>query len=97
MSGRCKVKDCNGPVFCKGFCRKCYMRFRNGVIDERGKFLHKLYHSNYTVCKIKGCSNKIGNDGSKRHGLCGKCKAQVRLGIMDKEGNKLREKYVRVL
>ena len=73
----CKVKDCGREIHSRGFCTRCYMRFRTGLIDFEGKQLKPRYgHVKEVPCKI--CGELVGAGGSKKAELCLKHYAQRR-------------------
>lgn len=37
MKGECPTKDCARPLYCKGLCRRCYNKMRNGIEPGTGK------------------------------------------------------------
>jgi hypothetical protein len=56
----CKIKDCEGALNAKGFCRKHYIRWKNF-----GDPMYERVAAKYTQCRIEGCAGL-----TKARGLC---------------------------
>ena len=57
--GCCKVSSCDKKQVSKGYCSKHYQHYRNGNLDEKGKWLKSESVTQPNVeCKVAGCDKK---------------------------------------
>lgn len=104
MDKTCKVQSCNRAVHAKGFCTRCYMRYRRGIIDNEGTFLRQFrflsidgetFQSRRTHCRVCGNFIVSGKGGSLSAGLCSTHYWQWKNGIIDVSGKVRRKRYIR--